>query len=71
MLKLDPNNKAAAQQLEIAKQKKVDGVIHERMLFAGMFDKFAKTDSQASVLTLTLSSVGLHFLYQPVSTAAL
>jgi len=41
---LEPDNRAAKHQLNIAVKKQADGATQERSMFAGMFQKFAQQD---------------------------
>ena len=44
ILKLEPDNRVAKQQLSIAVKKQAEGAARERSIFAGMFHKFAQQD---------------------------
>ena len=46
MLSIDPENRAARQQLVIASNKLRDQQQKEKQAYAGMFDKLAKMDVQ-------------------------
>ncbi|KAI5733583.1 hypothetical protein M8J76_013499 [Diaphorina citri] len=46
VLQIDPNNKAAVQKLTQTKQKLREQKIKEKQVYANMFDKFAKHDTE-------------------------
>jgi FKBP-type peptidyl-prolyl cis-trans isomerase len=46
VIKLEPCNKAARDQLSLTVQKQAEEAARERLIFAGMFQKFAQRDTQ-------------------------
>lgn len=51
ILKVEPNNKAAANQLKICAMKVKEQLTKEKKLYANMFEKFASIDKQVTVDT--------------------
>lgn len=49
VLEIDPNNKAAKNQIIIAHQKIKDLQAKEKKIYQGMFQKFADIDSQVFI----------------------
>lgn len=47
-LKIDPNNKAAQSQLAICAKTLKEQLQKEKKIYANMFDKFAKMDTQVT-----------------------
>lgn len=48
VLKLDPNNKAAQAQLAICTKSLKEQLQKEKKIYANMFEKFAKMDTQVN-----------------------
>ena len=48
VLDIDPNNKAAKNQVAIANQKIKQAKEKEKKIFGGMFEKFAKIDAEVT-----------------------
>jgi len=46
VVKIDPENKAARQQLVVASNRVREQQLKEKQTYAGMFDKLAKMDVQ-------------------------
>ena len=59
VLKLDPDNRVARHQLNVALRKQADGAVQERSMFAGMFHKFAQQDLLVCLTFACASCFGL------------
>jgi len=63
-VQIDPENKAARQQLVIASNKLREQRQKEKQAYAGMFDKLAKIDVQKVKLFVVMCSQTLRHTWQ-------
>lgn len=56
VLKVDPNNKAAASHVQICSQKLKEQKAREKKIYANMFDKFAQRDRETKLKNLIENS---------------